>query len=405
MKSTACIAVIVSVALLQACAAVEYYAQAIGGHLDLIARAVPIEERLREPDLAAPLRVKLQRVAAIRDFASRELALPDNGSYRRYAELDRAFVVWNVFAAPEYSVKPVESCFPVAGCVSYRGFYREADAQAHAASLRARGYDVHIGGVPAYSTLGWFDDPVLSTFIRYPDAEVARLIFHELAHQVAYVKNDTVFNESFAVAVEQEGVQRWLVRNGTMQERAAHETLQLRRREFVALVTSHRDRLAAFYAQAIEAEKKREGKARLLAGMIEDYGRLKAGWGGFSGFDRIFAQGANNALLASVTAYTERVPAFRALLAGKGGDLPAFYAEVRELARLDKPARDARLAGLADPGNWGVMLRTVAASRASCRRGARPGAGTRHRGFSSPGARPASHTSRRRSSRAECHRW
>ena len=336
-----------SAALLAGCSAIEYYAQVIGGHLDVMGRAVRIEERLREPDLPQPLRDKLRRVIAIRDFASLELALPDNGSYRRYADLERAFVVWNVFAAPEFSVKPVESCFPVAGCVSYRGFYREADAQAFARALRAEGYDVHIGGVPAYSTLGWFDDPVLSTFIRYPDAEVARLIFHELAHQVAYVKNDTVFNESFAVAVEQEGVQRWLARRGTPEERAAHETLQLRRREFAALVLAYRDRLRTLYGQALKVEVKREEKARLFAAMLEDYGRLKAGWDGFSGFDRIFARGANNALLASVTAYTERVPAFRALLARKRGDLPAFYADVKKLARLDKPARDA--------GNWGQI--------------------------------------------------
>jgi predicted aminopeptidase len=347
MRPAARVAVLASVVLLQACAAVEYYAQAIGGHLEVMGRAVPIEGRLREPDLTPLLRVKLQRVVVIRDFASRELALPDNGSYRRYADLDRPFVVWNVFAAPEFSIKPAESCFPIAGCVSYRGYYREADAQSHAASLRARGYDVYVGGVPAYSTLGWFDDPVLSTFIRYPDAEVARLIFHELAHQVAYVKNDTVFNESFAVAVEQEGVERWLGGNGTPEERAAHETLQSRRREFVALVLAYRDRLGTFYEQAIEAEQKREGKARLLAGMREDYERLKARWGGFSGYDRIFAQGANNALLASITAYTERVPAFRALIERAGGDLPAFYAQVKQLARLDKPARNAHLGELA----------------------------------------------------------
>lgn len=346
MKASARVVVLASAALLTGCSAIEYYAQAIGGHLEMMGRAVRIEERLREPDLPQPLREKLLRVIAIRNYASMDLSLPDDGSYRRYADLDRAFVVWNVFAAPEFSVKPVEWCFPVAGCVSYRGFYREADAQAYARRLQAEGYDVHIGGVPAYSTLGWFDDPVLSTFIRYPDAEVARLIFHELAHQVAYVKNDTVFNESFAVAVEQEGVQRWLGRNGTREERAAHETLQLRRREFVALVLAYRDRLSAFYEQVLNVEERREGKARLFAAMLEDYGRLKAGWGGFSGFDRIFARGANNALLASVTAYTERVPAFRALLARKGGDLPAFYAEVKELARLDKAARDARLEGL-----------------------------------------------------------
>jgi len=346
MKWAARVTMLASVALLQACAAVEYYAQAIGGHLDVVSRAVAIEERLRDPSLPQPLRAKLQRVVAIRDFASRELALPDNGSYRSYAELGRQFVVWNVFAAPEFSVKPVESCFPVAGCVSYRGFYREADAQAYAELSRAAGYDVHIAGVPAYSTLGWFDDPVLSTFIRYPDAEVARLMFHELAHQIAYAKSDTVFNESFAVAVEQEGAQRWLARYGTPAERSAYATLQSRRREFVALVLAYRNRLADFYRQPRKEEQKRQGKARLFAEMLEDYGRLKAGWGGFSGFDRMFARGANNALLASVVAYTERLPAFRTLLAGKGGDLPAFYAEVKTLARLDKPARDARLAEL-----------------------------------------------------------
>ena len=346
MKSTARVAVLASVALLQACAAVEYYAQAIGGQLDVVSRAVAIEERLRDPGLPQPLRAKLRRVVAIRDFASRELALPDNGSYRSYAELGRPFVVWNVFVAPEFSVEPVESCFPIAGCVSYRGFYREADAQAYAVSSRAAGHDAHIAGVPAYSTLGWFDDPVLSTFIRYPDAEVARLIFHELAHQIAYAKGDTVFNESFAVAVEQEGAQRWLARYGTPGERSGYATLQSRRREFEALVLVYRDRLKTFYGQTSDAEQKRRGKARLFAEMIEDYGRIKAGWGGFSGFDRIFARGANNALLASVTAYTARVPAFRELLARKDGDLPAFYAEVKELARLDKPARDARLAEL-----------------------------------------------------------
>jgi len=346
MTATARLLALASAALLQGCVAAEYYAQAIGGHLDVISRAVAIDDRLGDPGVPQALRDKLRRVTEIRDFASRELGLPDNGSYRRYAELERPFVVWNVFAAPEFSIRPVESCFPFAGCVSYRGFYREADAQAHAASLRAGGYDVHIGGVPAYSTLGWFDDPVLSTFIRYPDAEVARLIFHELAHQVAYANNDTVFNESFAVAVEQEGVQRWLARGGTQEERVAHDTLQSRRREFVVLVLAYRDRLAAFYGQVLRVDERREGKAHLFAAMLDDYGRLKAGWGGFSGYDRIFAQGANNALLASVTAYTERVPAFQSLLAHKAGDLVAFYAEVKELARLDKPARDARLAGL-----------------------------------------------------------
>jgi len=342
MSIRACF-VLALAALLPGCATLEYYWQAIGGQLEVIGRAQPIAERLQDPLLPPPLRQKFERVLAIRDFASAELALPDNGSYRRYADLGRPFVVWNVFAAPEFSVKPVESCFPIAGCVGYRGFYRESDARAHAESLREKGYDVHVAGVPAYSTLGWFDDPVLNTFIRYPDAEIARLIFHELAHQVAYAGSDTVFNESFAVAVEQEGVRRWLDRRGTQAERDAYEAYQARRRDFVALILRYRDALSAFYLEPLEAQHKRAGKARLFAEMLQDYGRLKAGWGGFAGYDRFFALGANNALLASVVAYTERVPAFRALLAQKGGDLPSFYAEVKRLARLDKAERNAAL--------------------------------------------------------------
>ncbi len=333
-------------ALLPGCATLEYYWQAIGGQLEVIGRAQSIAERLQDPALPQSMREKFQRVLAIREFASAELALPDNGSYRRYADLGRPFVVWNVFAAPEFSVKPVESCFPFAGCVGYRGFYRESGARAHAQSLREKGYDVHVAGVPAYSTLGWFDDPVLNTFIRYPDAEIARLVFHELAHQVAYARDDTVFNESFAVTVEQEGVRRWLDRRGTQAERDAYAIYQSRRRDFVALILRSRDRLAAFYEEPLDVQSKRAGKARLFAQMLEDYARLKAEWGGFAGYDRFFAQGPNNALLASVIAYTERVPAFRALLAQKRGDLPAFYAEAKRLAKLDKSERNARLASL-----------------------------------------------------------
>ena len=328
------------------CGSLEYYAQAVGGHLEVMRLAVPIEERLREPDTPEPLRAKLAKVLAIREFASRELALPDNGSYRRYADISRPFVVWNVFAAPEFSVKPVESCFLFAGCVSYRGFHSEEAAQRHAAALGGLGYDVYVGGVAAYSTLGWFSDPVLSTFIQYPEPEVARIVFHELAHQVVYVKDDTMFNESFASAVEDEGVRRWLEREGTPAQRAAYEASVRRRAEFVALMTKSRVELAAFYDRPLEPEEKRAGKRRLFAAMEDEYRSLKASWGGVSGYDRSFARGANNALLASVASYSELVPAFRALLAQKDGDLAGFYAAVRELAKLDKAERDARLAVL-----------------------------------------------------------
>ncbi|HMH19721.1 MAG TPA: aminopeptidase, partial [Burkholderiales bacterium] len=230
------LAALVPLLLVSGCVSFEYYAQAVGGHLEVMRLAVPIEERMRVADTPEPLRAKLAKVLAIRAFASRELALPDNDSYRRYADIGRPYVVWNVFAAPEFSVRPVESCFIFAGCVSYQGFYSEEDARRQAASLADKGYDVYIGGVPAYSTLGWFSDPVLSTFIRFPEPEIARIVFHELAHQVVYVKGDTMFNESFAVTVEEEGVHRWLEREGTAAQRAAYEDSRRRRTEFIALV-------------------------------------------------------------------------------------------------------------------------------------------------------------------------
>ncbi len=333
---------------LSSCATIEYYAQALRGHLDLMTRAKAIDEALAEPGTPDALRKRLAAVVKIRDFASRELGLPDNGSYRRYADLGRPFVVWNVFAAPEFSLEPVKSCFPIAGCVDYRGYYAHKDAEAASGALAARGYDTFVGGVPAYSTLGFFDDPVLNTFVYYPEAELARLLFHELAHQVTYVKGDTVFNESFAVTVERAGLERWLAVHGSAAERRAYEVFAARRREFIALILAYRERLARAYTVQAPSAQKRAEKAALFAAMLEDYQSLKARWGGFAGYDRWFAKGVNNANLASVAAYTQLVPAFEVLLAQSGGDLPRFYAAVRRLAAQSKPDRDAALAALAE---------------------------------------------------------
>lgn len=329
--------------LLGGCATLNYYSQAVRGQIDMLRRATPIEEELRSDAVPAALKAKLRAVLRIRAFASRELALPDNGSYKRYADLGRPYAVWNVFAAPEFSIEPVTSCFPIAGCVSYRGYFSEAGAQDAGAALREKGYDVYIGGVPAYSTLGWFDDPVLSTFIQYPEAELARLIFHELAHQLLYVKGDTRFNESFAVTVEQAGVERWLAQNGNARERAAYERMRTMRTGFVALLIKYQGILKQYYSQDLSPELKRKGKAERFAEMDAEYRRLKASWGGFAGYDRWFAGKPNNATLASVALYTELVPAFSALLAREGGDLPRFYAAVKQLAKLPKDERDARL--------------------------------------------------------------
>jgi predicted aminopeptidase len=330
------------------CATVEYYSQAVLGHFEVLQRARPIDEVIADPASPEALRARLAKVREIRAFAVAELGLPDNGSYRGYADLGRPFVVWNVFAAPALSVEPVQSCFPVAGCVSYRGYYSHAAATAHAGALAARGFDTYVGGVPAYSTLGWFDDPVLSTFVRYPDAELARLIFHELAHQVLYVKDDTVFNESFATAVELAGVERWLAAQATDAERRVFEAYQRQRRDFLALLLEYRGRLAAAYAGDAPDAAKRVQKTALLDALRTDYERLKAErWAGFAGYDRFFANGVNNANLASVAAYTELVPAFNALLAREGGDLPRFYAAARTLAKLPRPERQAALERLA----------------------------------------------------------
>jgi predicted aminopeptidase len=340
-----------AVAVAAGCSTLSYYGQAISGHFEVMRRAEPIPARIADPATSPELRAKLERVVAIREFASRELALPENGSYRTYADIGRPYVLWNVFAAPEFSVEPQQSCFPVAGCVTYRGYYQQAAAGAYGAGLNKDGYDVHVYGVPAYSTLGWFDDPVLNTFVRYPDAELARLVFHELAHQLVYVKGDTMFNESFAVAVEEEGVRRWLARHGDERERAAYDQQRERRAQFVELVLRYRGRLEAFYREPLPVDEKKAGKARLFAEMAADYHALKAErWRGWPGYDRWFERGVNNAQLASVATYEELVPAFRALLAQEGGDMARFYGAVRQLAQLDQGARDAALAALAhDP--------------------------------------------------------
>ena len=334
-----------AVTLLPGCETLGYYAQAVGGQFNLLSRARPLADWLFDSATPAPLRAKLETALAIRDYASRALGLPDNASYRRYADLGRPFAVWNVVAAPEFSTKALQSCFPVAGCVTYRGFFAHEDAERHAARLKQDGSDVHVYGVPAYSTLGWFDDPLLSTFIRYPDAELARLVFHELAHQLVYARDDTTFNESFAVAVEEAGVRRWLAATGRGVELSGYVEAQRRKADFVALIEAARERLERLYALRIAPEAMRERKRAEFDALKQDYAALKRRWGGFAGYDR-FIETPNNALLASIAAYTEQLPAFERLLEREGGDLARFYARVRELATLGKDERGRRLAGL-----------------------------------------------------------
>jgi predicted aminopeptidase len=334
--------------LLGGCANFSYYFQSMSGQFDMWRRERPIEEVIQDPATTDVLRKKLATVLEIRAFASRELGLPDNRSYRIYADLGRPYVVWNVFATEEFSVQPVQWCFLMVGCVTYRGYFAKEDADRFAQEIGGKSQDVYVGPVPAYSTLGYFPDPVLNTFIHYPDTELARLLFHELTHQVAYVRDDTVFNESFAVAVEQEGVRRWLARAGDEQQKGSFERTQRVRGAFVQLVRKYRERLAELYRSGQGEEAMRARKAAILRELDEEYELIKQkDWGGYSGYDTWFARKPNNAQLASVAIYTQMVPAFQALLERERGDLARFYAAVKALAALPRDERMAQLAQLA----------------------------------------------------------
>ena len=315
--------------LLAGCETFAYYAQAVGGQMSMLARTQPVAAVIADPATPQPLRERLELARSIRDYASRELGLPDNGSYRSYADLDRPYVVWNVVAAPEFSLEPVESCFPVAGCVPYRGFFAEDGAKRHADRLRAAGNDVSLRGVPAYSTLGRFDDPLLSTFIRYPDAELARLIFHELAHQLLYVKDDSTFNESFAVAVEREGVRRWLGATGRGASLKLFFEGQETSRRFFEELARARTRLKELYAMPLAPEVMRDRKRAEFTALqkaLESNSKFRI-------------QEPNNALLASFATYTQMVPEFEKLLAEEGGDLKKFYARVKALSASARSSR------------------------------------------------------------------
>jgi predicted aminopeptidase len=336
-----------AVAMVAGCSQLGYFVQAAQGQFSLLSEARPIDEWLATPGVEDKLKGKLTQVKDIRAFAARELALPDNDSYTTYADLKRPFVMWNIVATPELSLKPVQWCFPVAGCVDYRGYYSKDDAQAFAAELRAERYDVEVSGVPAYSTLGWFKDPVLSTFIQYPDGEVARLVFHELAHQVVYVPGDSSFNESFAVTVEEAGVEHWLTLRGDDKMRAAYAAHKSRKRDFLALLTRHRKALQEIYERDISDDAKRKEKVAVFQTLKAEYLVLKESWGGHSGYDRWFAEPLSNAHLSAIATYHDLVPGFRALLAQQKS-MGAFYEAVRRLAALKKDERHRQLARLAE---------------------------------------------------------
>jgi predicted aminopeptidase len=343
-------------ALAAGCANLGYYGQAVGGQLDILARTRPIAELLDDapaastdtptvaPPLAPAVKARLATVLQIREFATRTLALPDNGSYRVYADLDRAQVAWNVVATPEFSLTPMEWCFPFAGCVPYRGYFSREGAQQFAEALKQDRLDVRIASVAAYSTLGWFRDPVFSTQLRRSDADIAALIFHELAHQKLYLRGDTAFNESFATAVEIEGMRRWLAQGNDATDMDNYLRDNTRHTEFVALLLKFRTRLELLYASPLPENQMRAAKAHDFEALRAEYAILRQQWGGYDGYDTWFAQDLNNAHLASIGFYNQYVPAFQRLLAIVQGDLPAFYRRARTLSRLPTAERAAQLA-------------------------------------------------------------
>jgi len=346
-----------AVCLGSGCSSLGFYAQAAGGHLDLLQRARSVADAVADPATPEALRQRLQLSQQMRDFAVRELQLPDNDSYRRYADLQREAVVWNVVAAPALGLTLKTWCFPVMGCVGYRGYFDQAQAQALAAQLRTEGWEVDVYGVPAYSTLGWSNwvggDPLLNTFIRWPEGSLAQLIFHELAHQVAYAPDDTTFNESFAVAVERLGVQRWLAQPASLSGRSpeelarvrlAFEQSEARRGDFRTLTLRYRVQLQAVYQSPAPEAERLVRKAQVMAALRADYETLKVQrWGGFNGYDSWVAK-ANNASFGVQAAYNELVPEFETLFERQGRDFKAFYAAVQTLAGLPKDQRRAKLA-------------------------------------------------------------
>ena len=328
---------------LTGCADLGYYWQSANGHLDILRAAKPVLEWLADPAVGAPLKAKLELAQRIRRFASSELGLPDNASYTSYADLHRPAAVWNVVAAPPYSLTLKSWCFPVAGCVGYRGYYDEAAAKTEAEAQKTNGLEVAVYPVPAYSTLGWMNwaggDPLLSTFIGYPEGELARLVFHELAHQVLYVPGDTVFNESYATAVERIGGAMWLQREAGEAARAEYAQFNAQRQDFRALALNTRRALTQVYespeAKAKDWTKVEAQKQAAMADFRERYTALKAAWTGprQNAYDGWVAR-ANNAAFGAQGAYDDLVPGFEALFEREGRDWPRFYTAVRRIAAL-----------------------------------------------------------------------
>ncbi|MGI9335256.1 MAG: aminopeptidase, partial [Gammaproteobacteria bacterium] len=338
----AALALLASV-VMPGCASIGYYSQAVQGHLRIMAAREPIDELLAEPQTPSRLKNKLRLAADLRAFAVRELALPDDGSYSAYVDTGRPYVTWTVVATPALSLAPRQWCFPVAGCVSYRGYFAEPDARDYAQALEREGMDVHVSGVRAYSTLGWFDDPVLNTMLARKAYDLAGVLFHELAHRKIYAPGDSTFNESYAVAVERAGVRAWIASGGDAAMAAQYEAVLERRAQFLNIVLAARSQLEQVYAAERPHAWKHARKQAIFEDLKAAHSRLSERWGGHSPYRSWFEGPPNNAKLALVATYHRWVPAFEAMLAELDGDLRALHAQVERLARMTPEVRERHL--------------------------------------------------------------
>lgn len=333
-------ATVLLVCFLTGCASISYYAQSLNGHVKIMTARQDVGKLIADPSTPEALRARMVSARAIRQFATDELDLPDNKSYRSYVDIGREAVTWAVFAAPEFSLTPKTWCFPVYGCVPYRGYFSKQTAIETAADLREQGLDVHVSGITAYSTLGWSSDPLLSTMLTQDETYLASLVFHELAHQRVYIDDDSEFNEAFAVAVETSGVRKWLRAGANTAGLSRYEADRKRRADFVALVSRTRDELRQVYSGAGSAEQKRAAKAAGIERMRARYRHMRDGrWGGNRGYDAWFEAPINNAKLAATSVYSDRVSAFLKLFELCSGDYPRFYASVQRLGQLRKEDR------------------------------------------------------------------
>ncbi len=360
-KTLLLLSLVFIVAAVSGCQTIGFYSQAIKGQYQIFAHQQVIDKLIADPQTPAKLRTQLELVQQLRAFAKDQLKLPVDGHYRKYSDVHREYVVWNVQAAPEFSLQPRTWWYPLVGSLEYRGYFSEKGARHYAAGIAKKGDDIYVDGVEAYSTLGWFKDPILNTFIGRREPDLAEVIFHELGHQRVFARGDTDFNEAYATTVGQEGARRWLRASGKTNLLEKYEAELRRNDQFVHLIMSTREQLEKVYGDTLDQDGKvkaaatppaspaelKQAKERIFADLRANYQKLKASWGGYPGYDEWFGRELNNAQLNTIANYYDFLPAFERVLAMNGNDMEKFYVEVERLSKMNKDERHQWLRNLA----------------------------------------------------------